>query len=518
MDSQLTLKKSHGIKVRFAPSPTGYLHLGGARTALFNYLWAKKNQGTFILRIEDTDKERSKEEFEKDIIENLKWLGIAWDEGPEIDSKQTGKEVGENGPYRQSEREKIYKKYIKKLYDDGFLYWCFCTKEELEAQKADQAARGESPKYIGGCKNIKKEEAEKLKKEGKTAVLRIKCPTKTISINDAIRGKVEFDTSLLGDFVVARDFKTPLYNLAVVIDDHEMKVNYIIRGEDHLSNTPKQAVLQESLNFQNPKYAHIPLILAKDRSKLSKRHGSFAVEDFKKEGYLAEAIVNYLALLGWNPDTEEEFFSLEDLIQNFSIEQVQKSGAVFNKEKLDNINSYYIKTSPKEDIAEKCIPFLEKAELIEKTKNGAIKEFKIKETEEIIDINFLSNVVALFQERMKKLSEIASLSDFFFKKELSYGKDLLKWKGADFVDIQKNLKECYNILEKFKEEEWNREKIEEVLMDVAEKKENRGVFLWPIRAALSGKEASPSPFEIAEVLGKEKTLERIQKSIKILNE
>jgi glutamyl-tRNA synthetase len=518
MESQLTLKKHDGVRTRFAPSPTGKLHLGGARTALFNYLWAKKNQGAFVLRIEDTDVERSTKEYEEDILENLRWLGIMWDEGPCTPEVCAGRsnEVGGMGPYIQSERKKIYEDYIGQLIDKGYLYWCFCTKEELEAQKQDQLARGEAPKYLGRCLNLKPEDIEKCKKDGKRGVLRFRSPSKTIQINDLIRGKVEFDTSLLGDFVVAKDTSTPLYNLAVVIDDYKMKITDVIRGEDHLSNTPKQILIQEALDLPRPKYAHIPLILSKDRSKLSKRKGDFSMDFYRNHGYLPQAIINFLALLGWNPGNEEEFFTLEELIQIFSLERIQKSGAIFNEEKLYYFNGYYIRNLPDIEITESCIPFLTESQLIKQVKGGTFKEFEIIQTGETIDINYLKNVISLFQERIKKLSEISNLADFFFKKEIKYDEGLLLWKNATIKDILKNLETCYNILTQIAQDKWNREEIKNVLMESAERLENRGHLLWPLRTALTGKEASPPPFEVAEILGKEKTLERIKKGIDLL--
>lgn len=517
MESQLVLTKQKGVRVRFAPSPTGALHIGSARTALFNYLWAKKNQGTFVLRIEDTDEERSTKDFEKDILENLKWLGIVWDEGPSADFQQSSeKQIGNSGPYFQSQRKNIYKKHIQKLYDDGFLYWCFCTKEELEAQKEDLVARGEAPRYKGRCQNLSKAKIEKFQKEGKRGVLRFKCPAKMLQINDEIRGKVEFDTSLLGDFVVARDLETPLYNLAVVIDDFEMKINYVIRGEDHLPNTPKQIMLQEAFGFSKPKYAHIPLILAKDKSKLSKRQGSFAIEDYKKDGYLPEAIINFLALLGWNPGNDKEVFSMEDLTKEFSVERIQKAGAVFNEEKLDFVNGYYIRNANIDDLTQDCIPFLEKAELIKKVKGGTFEEFEVTETKEHIDINRIKEFVFVFQERLKKLSEIPELSSFFFKKDLKYDKKMLFWKEEKEEAIQKSLKTCYDILSKIEKSEWNKEYLKEILLKEAEKANNRGIILWPLRVSLTGMQSSPPPFEIAEVLGQEETLERIQKAINLI--
>ena len=507
----LPLKTTDSVRVRYAPSPTGPLHVGGARTALFNYLFARKNNGTFILRIEDTDPERSDQKWEKDLLDSLKWLGILWDEGPAISdsNEKSHTYIGDYGPYRQSERKDIYEKYLKKLYDEGFLYWCFCTKEELEAQRQDQIARGEPPRYIGRCRNLSPEEQEKLRKEGRKGVLRFKVPEKIIKVNDIIRGELEFDTSLLGDIVVARDFSAPLYNLAVVIDDFEMKVNYVIRGEDHISNTPKQILFQKALGFPRPKYAHLPLILGPDRSKLSKRHGTVRVQGYKEEGYLPEALVNFMALLGWNPGTNEEIFSMEELIERFSLERIQKGGAIFNIERLNWMNGYYIRRTPLAELTEKCIPYLIKNKML-KIKND---KYEIVETGEIVDFNYLKNIIALFQERLKKLSEISEFTDFFFKDKIEYDKNLLLWKEMQEKDVQKNLKKCYKTLKNIKETEWQRERIKEELLKEAEKLVDRGYLLWPLRIALTGKKASPPPFEIAEILGKEKTLKRIEDAI-----
>ena len=523
---QLHFKKKDSVRTRYAPSPTGPLHIGGVRTALFNYLFSRKNQGSFILRIEDTDFERSDPKWEEDIISNLEWLGISWDEGPApISQKEIGeitnsklqipkneKCVGDYGPYRQSERKEIYEKYIKKLFDDGYLYWCFCSKEDLEAQKQDQMARGEAPRYLGHCRNLSKKERENFRKKGRKGILRFKVPREIIKVQDLIRGKMEFNASLLGDIAVARDFKTPLYNLAVVIDDFEMKINYVIRGEDHLSNTPKQIIFQEALDMPRPKYAHLPLILGSDRSKISKRHGTVKMGDYKKEGYLPKAFLNFMALLGWNPGTNEEIFSLEDLVQRFSLERVQKGGAIFNSGRLDWINGYYIRKMPIAELTEKCALFFQKSGMLNK-KNGG---YEIQETKEIISFNYLENIVSLSQERMKKLSEITELSDFFFKDKLKYSPETLLWKDIEKKEIKKNLKICHALLEKIEEKEWQAKKIKEVLMEEAEKGKDRGRILWPLRAALSGKKNSPPPFEIADVLGKEKTKKRINEAINLL--
>jgi nondiscriminating glutamyl-tRNA synthetase len=410
--------KSKNIRTRFAPSPTGNLHIGSARTALFNYLFAKQNKGKFILRIEYTDKERSKKEFEEDIVENLQWLGLEWDE-----------------EYRQSQRTKVYEKYLKKLLKEKRAYYCFCTKEELEDMKQEQMSRGEAPKYSGKCRNLSEKEIENNLKQGKNYIIRFKVEPKKIKFNDLIRQEVEFDTGLIGDIAIAKDEKTPLYNFSVVVDDNEMKISHVIRGEDLLPNTPKQILLQEALDFTRPEYAHLPLILGPDKSKMSKRHGATSIKEYAEQGYLAEAVINFLAFLGWNPGDEREIFSLASLKKEFSLEKIQKRGAIFNIKRLDYLNGFYIRRKPLEELTELCIPFLIKAGLITPvfkedrypaTFGGSFISSKfILENREEIDFEYIKKVVFISQERLKILSEIEELTDFFFKEELDYKKDLL---------------------------------------------------------------------------------------------
>jgi len=487
------LVKPGEVRVRLAPSPTGHLHIGSARTALFNYLFAKKHQGSFILRIEDTDQERSTVEFEKNIMDGLRWLGLDWSEGPDIN--------GEYGPYRQSERKGVYAKYLKKLLDENKAYHCFCSQEELEAQKQYQMSIGEAPHYSGKCAALDEKTIKKNLKEKKPSIIRFRVEHKKISFDDLIRGKLEFDMGLVGDMVIAKDLFSPLYNFSVVVDDFEMKISHVIRGEDHISNTPKQIQLQEALGFSQPQYAHLPLILGSDRSKLSKRHGSVSVDSYKKEGYLPEAIINFIAFLGWSPGEDREIYSLPSLIKEFTLEKVQKSGAVFNVRKLDYLNGFYIRKKSPERLAELCLPYLEESGLVKK---------------ETVDINYIKSIVTIYQERLKKLSEIVELSDYFFKEKLEYGKDLLKWKEMSDSEIKKSLEKSEKIFSKINSGAWIKKNLENALMPEAEKTGDRGIILWPLRASLSGKKSSAGPFEIAEILGKEKTLQRIQEAKSLL--
>ena len=467
------------IRTRFAPSPTGFLHIGSARTALFNYLFAQKNQGRFILRLEDTDVERSKPKFEKDIIENLKWLGIEWNEGP----------------YKQSERGDIYAKYLEKLIKEGKAYYCFCSEEELEAKRQEKMSRGEPARYNGKCAKLSKKEVEKKLEEGKKFIIRFKVPAKKISFNDIVRGKIEFDAGLIGDISIAKDLSAPLYNFAVVVDDFEMEISHVIRGEDLLPNTPVQIILQEALGFPRPQYSHLPLIFGPDRTKLSKRHGAVSVAEYKKQGYLSETLINFLAFLGWNPGTEREIFSLSSLIKEFSMEKVQKGGAIFNIKRLDFLNGFYIRQKSLDRLTELCLPYFEG---------------------KTVDKNYLKRIIAIYQERLKKLSEIVELTDFFFKEKLDYDKKLLQWKEMNQRELSSSLEKLIEILSKIEPEDWTKENLERVLLLEAEKVGDRGYLLWPLRVALTGKEASAGPFEIAEILNKEKTLKRLKEAKNLL--
>lgn len=481
------------IRVRMAPSPTGPLHIGTARTALFNFLFAKKYNAKFILRIEDTDKERSKPEWEEGIIKGLHWLGIDWDEGPD--------KKGEFGPYRQSERIEIYKKYIEKLLADKNAYWCFCSQEEIETSKQEQLSLGKPPIYKCHCYELSDAEVlEKQKMKKGVGAIRFKTPKIEVTFEDLIRGKITYDASLLGDMVIAKNLDEPLYNLACVVDDFEMKITHVVRGEDHISNTPKQILLALALEVTSPKFLHLPLILGPDKAKLSKRHGTTtSIEDYKKQGYLPEALINFISFLGWNPGGKEEIFSLSELEEIFSIEKIQKSGAIFNAQKLDFLNGYFIRKMPLEKLTEFCLPYLIEAGLME---SGGVEQ-----------VPRVAPMVALYQERLKKLSEISELIDLFFKESLEYEKELLVWKGMGESELLLILDNMLKTISNINELNWTKEKLNEIIMPIANESGDRGKILWPLRVAVSGKKASAGPFEIAEVLGKEKTLQRIEEAI-----
>ena len=463
-------------RTRFAPSPTGPLHIGGLRTALFNFLFAKQNNGEFFLRIEDTDKERSKKEWEGEIFENLKILKINWD----------------NEAPRQSERGEIYKTYLEKMLKEGTAYYCFCTKEELDKEREELMKLGKAPIHQGKYRDLKLDEAlSKIEKEEK-AVIRFKCPQdKNIIFNDLIRGEIKIHTSDVGDFVIAKDLDNPLYNFTCIVDDFEMNITHIIRGEEHIPNTPKQILLAEALSFSIPTYAHLSLILGKDKKKLSKRDGSTAVSDYIKQGYLPEAIINFIAFLGWNPGTEKEIYTMEELIKDFSIEKISKSPAIFNIDKLDWINGLYIRKMSIDELTQKCIPFLREKEGIDNKK-----------------------IVEAYKDRLKKLSDISELTDYLYKDELEYDKELLRWKDSANEEIKESLKKALNLIENL--ENLNKDSIHAKLVEEAQKAPSIGSFMWPLRAALSGKKASAGSAEIIEIIGKENSIKRINQAINYL--
>lgn len=338
------------IRVRFAPSPTGHIHVGNVRTALFNYLFARSQGGKFILRIEDTDLERSSLESEELIYEDLEWLGLDYDEGP--------KKGGEYGPYRQTERFGIYNKYAEKLMEDGFAYKCFCTKEELDAEREKAQKEGRAYIYNGKCANLTKEETAEREARGEKASIRFRAFKPAVMVHDMMHGDIEFPTNAFGDFIIIRPDGTPIYNYVVVIDDALMKITHVIRGDDHLSNTPKQALIYEAIGEKSPVFAHIPMILGPDHAKLSKRHGNTSVEEFRKAGYLKEAMINYMSLLSWSSDDERELFTIDELKEKFSMNRVSKSAAVFDFDKLKWMNGIYIRSKDISELLELCKPYI----------------------------------------------------------------------------------------------------------------------------------------------------------------
>ncbi|MGM0629011.1 MAG: glutamate--tRNA ligase [Patescibacteria group bacterium] len=445
------------VKTRFAPSPTGFFHIGSARTALFNYLYAKKHGGDFILRIEDTDRERSKPEYESDIKESLSWLTLDWDIY-----------------HKQSDRTQIYQEAVRKL---------------IEKNRAYVSKEGD------------KEEAGK-----RSEVIRFRNPNTVIEFQDKIRGDIKFDTSDLGDFVIAKSEEEPLYHLTVVVDDHEMEISHVIRAEEHISNTPRQILILEALGYDRPEYAHIPLILAPDRSKLSKRHGAVSVMEYRDKGFLPEALVNYLALLGWNPGTDQEIFEKEDLIKQFSLDAVQKGGSIFSEEKLRWVNKSHLLNFVSED--------KQYEEFKRRFTASSIPEKKCWQFSD----DYLHSIWKVFKERISVYEDIDILInegefDYFFEKPEEYAPQGLLWKDQDEEEAKRHLESVYEKLLLIDEEEFkDEEKVKKAIWDYATE-QGRGNVLWPMRYALTGAQKSPDPFSLASVFGKEESLQRVEIAI-----
>lgn len=488
------------IRVRFAPSPTGHLHVGGARTALYNWLFARSQGGVFVLRIEDTDTSRSTKEAVQQIISSLHWLGLDWDEGPGPSSDEGVKEKGSYGPYRQMERTKFYQQAAERLLSEGKAYRCYCTPEELEAERLRARQEGRSVVYQGRCRNLSSADEEKFQREGRKAVIRLRTPDhgKTV-VRDVIRGNVEFENALLGDFILVRSNGVPTYNFAAAVDDAAMKITHVIRGDDHLPNTPRQILLFKALKETPPVYAHLPLILGRDRTPLSKRHGAVSVEEFRSKGYVREALCNYLALLGWSYDGETTLFSMSDLINKFSLERVGSTAAVFDKEKLLWMNGFYIRQMDGAELARRIGNFLESTSLA-----GILgKEGKPE----------ISDLVPLVQEKMKTLADFIELTCFFFK-PVEFEKAALEKlrKTSRVGEILKTAVEVLSALPRF-----DIENLDMALREAAAKMDIKvGKFLQPIRIAVSGKQVTPGMFETLAVLGREESVARIQSALNML--
>ena len=458
-----------------APSPTGYAHIGSARTALFNWLFAKHEGGKFILRIEDTDKERSKKEYEEDLLTGFKWMGMDWDEF-----------------YRQSDRMPVYSEYIKKLLDEGRAFWCRHSEEELEKERQEQLTDKAIPRHV--CE-YKKQKAE----GGEEGIIRLAVDENSdrkIKFHDLIRGEIEFEERLLGDFSIAKDTETPLYNFAATVDDYEMEISHVIRGEEHIANTPRQILIQEALGFEMPAYAHLPLLLGTDKSKLSKRNGAASLNEYRKMGYLPEALANFICLLSFTMPDGREIVTMKELIDVFDILKVHKSGAVFDMKKLDWLNGEYIKRLSDEELAEK---------ITQAQTQFSIFNFQFSKEE-------LIRILPLARERIKKLSDISEFSYFF--KEPEYDRGLLVWKNNDFEEVKNSLSEVAKIIEEKGTED--KDVLRQELDSLGVKLGDRGLAYWPLRVALSGLKASPDPVDIAGVLGKEKTLERVKRAVELL--
>ncbi len=486
------------VRTRFAPSPTGMMHIGNFRTALFAYLFAKKHKGKFILRIEDTDKQREVTGAEQAINRVLRWVNIQHDEGPDIG--------GPYGPYRQSERLDIYQQHIKKLIQQGKAYYCFCSSERLDKMRREQQARGELVKYDRHCLNLSQQEIDAKIKAGEPYVIRQKVDTTgETKFNDLVRGEIIIKNNILDDSILIKSDGYPTYNFANVIDDHLMNITHIIRGEEYINSTPKYIQLYQAFGWTIPQHAHLSLILNSDKSKLSKRQGDVAVEDYITKGYLPETIINFIALLGWNPGNNRELFTLTELIQEFDFNKVHKSGAIFDLEKLNWMNGHYIRQKKITELTKLCKPYLKK--YLQEKHKLALDNFQD---------DFIQLVVGLEQERLKKLSEIGENTKYFFITP-EYDAELLIWKKSDQVTTKSRLKFLIKYLTEVPQDNWTRATLEEALInEIKQQGFSNADTLWPMRVALSGVERSPSPFEIAEVLGQSQTIERLKLAIKKL--
>lgn len=495
------------VRTRFAPSPTGYLHVGGLRTALYSYLLAKQRGGKFLLRIEDTDRERYIAGGVLNILKSLYWAGIIPDEGVLLENFESDNIIqkGECGPYIQSERLEIYQKYIKQLLENGTAYYCFCTPERLEELRKKQELKKLPTHYDRQCLKLSENEIKTKIEAKEKYVVRMKMPKEgEVVFDDLVRGEISFANKLIDDQVLIKSDGFPTYHFAVVVDDHLMKITHVIRGEEWISSTPKHIQLYKSFDWEIPQFGHLPLLLNPDKSKLSKRQGDVSVDDYRKKGYLPEALINFIAFLGWNPGSDQELFSAEELIREFSLEKINKSGAVFNLEKLDWYNREHIKHLPLNELVQRTKPWLEEAKLL--------KEQGIKNKEK--NENWLEKVVALEKERITTLAELPEAIEFIFKLP-DYSKELLVWKKGSLEEVQKILPELKNVLDTISIQEWNKQNLEEKIKAwIGEKDYSNGSVLWPLRVALSGQQNSPGPFEIAEVLGKEEVLQRISKAVK----
>jgi glutamyl-tRNA synthetase len=464
----VTKVKREEIRVRIAPSPTGFLHVGTARAALFNWLFAKHHIGKFILRIEDTDLERSEKKYEDDIIAGLEWLGLKWDEF-----------------YRQSDRLPIYKKYLDKLLKNGKAFWCYHSEEELEAERQEQLRGKDLPRHV--CEYKIKNEGSKGRGIIRFAV--DENSNRKIIFDDIIRGKVEFEEKLLGDFSIAKDENTPLYNFVVVVDDYEMRISHVIRGEDHISNTPKQIILCEALDIKLPQFAHLPLILGADRTKLSKRHGGTSLIEFRDRGYLPEAMVNFLAFLGWRPaGVEREIITKNELIEKFDLRDIHKAGAVFDGKKLSWVNSQYLKLLNDEGLADILVPYVE-------------KYFGQQGRDKLLKMS------SILRERLQFLDQITDFHYFFRRPEVVT--ELIVWEKSDLAQAKKVLAEVVRWLEV---KEMNSEELKQSLETLAQAdfKGDRGAVYWPLRVVLSGEKYSADPIQIFKIIGQTETRKRIE--------
>ena len=481
------------LRLRMAPSPTGPLHIGTARTSLYNYLAARHLGGTYVLRIEDTDAARNTVEFEADIIDNLHWLGISWDEGPQVAG---GRDIGDYGPYRQSQRMDRYAAEASRLLEDGHAYRCWCTAEELDAARRRQEAAKEPPRYDRRCLNLTDAQRAAFEAEGRPSAIRFRVAPERIRFDDLIRGEVEFDNALLGDFVIVRNDGIPLYHFVVVVDDEAMEITHVVRGEDHLSNTPKHIALIRALGYREPRFGHIPLILNADRTKMSKRKSQTAISAYREQGYLPEAMVNFMAFLGWSPGTEEEIFSLDELAGRFELEKVHKGGAVFDRDRLDHLNGVYIRSMSDEQLALRLRPWV---------------------PESVTDDGLL-RLVPLVKERLVRLGDVAELLGFVWEADAVvaswYGAELLLPKKVGPDEALSALERARDVLASVDDADFAADHLEQVARNAADAAGMKaGAFFTPLRVAVTGRAVSPPLFDSLELLGRDRALARIDTAL-----
>jgi nondiscriminating glutamyl-tRNA synthetase len=476
------------VRVRFAPAPTGLLHIGNSRTALFNFLFAKRHQGTFVLRIEDTDLERSTDTSIDRIVEDLRWLGISWEEGPDRE--------GPLGPYRQSQRISVYRQFADRLSQEGKSYKCFCSEERLEKLRKEQLSKVKMPRYDGRCNSLSASEITGMESSGLNPVIRFHVGRGSILFEDLIHGKMNFDSAGIGDFIIVRSDGMAAYNFACVVDDHLMDITHVIRGEDHLSNTPRQILLYQALGWQPPLFAHHPLILGSDRSPLSKRHGATAVSQYREEGFLPEALENYLVLLGWTPPSGQETLSLERMVQEFSIQDVSKSAPVYNRKKLEWLNSYYIRAKDEGQLSKLLIPYLQKSGI------------QIDPTHH----QWLTQISELLKENLVVLSQVEQYLGIFFDEKFFFED------GAKAILQDPRNRETLGSVLRFLENSSEiRSDEQDPLLSQLEKKTGRkGKDLYaPLRAAVTGKTKGPELVKTLPLLGKERIIHRLKMALQL---
>lgn len=483
------------IRTRLAPSPTGYVHIGTLRTALFNYFHAKQAGGEFIIRIEDTDRERMVEGSIENLLSVFKTLGIENDEGPVLQDDGSVVEKGDVGPYVQSKRLDLYKNYVQQLIDQGDAYYCFCSKERLDEMRKAQQETKQTPKYDRTCLKLTEDEVMEKLEAREPHVVRMKVPEGDTSVEDIIRGTVKFKNTDVDDQVILKSDGFPTYHLAVVVDDHLMNITHVIRGEEWLSSTPKHVMLYAMFGWDLPLFAHVPLLLNPDKSKLSKRQGDVAVEDYLKRGYLPAALTNFVGTLGFNPSGEQEIFSLDELVEKFDLAKVNKSGAVLNMEKLDWMNNRYLRKLSEDDLAEAARSFLQVN----------------------VDDPAVRRALVIERERANRLDELQEKIDAYVQQP-AYDPQMLVWRKADKADAEAQLKNVGSFLEGQEDKVFDEVRtIEEATMAyIKQNGLSNGNVLWPLRVALSGLERSASPFEFLWALGKGESLKRIDRAIKVL--